>query len=163
MTIESRHLRYFVAVAEERNFTRAAARLHMAQPPLSAQIRQLEQRLGATLLDRRPGDVSLTPAGEALFEAAYESLAALDDGVAAVQAIAAGRRGRVRLALGPTAPLPPALAALGQLRDHAPGLQVELTRASDADGLVARGRADVAMVLGDARLGVVSTAGWRYR
>jgi DNA-binding transcriptional LysR family regulator len=85
--IELRHLRYFLAVAEERHFTRAAARLYMSQPPLSAQIRQLEQRLGAPLFVRSPGAVELTAAGEALLEPAYAALAALDAGVDAVRAV----------------------------------------------------------------------------
>jgi DNA-binding transcriptional LysR family regulator len=85
-TIELRHLRYFLAVAEERHFTRAAARLYISQPPLSTQIRQLEQRIGAPLFVRVPGAVELTAAGEALLQPAYEALAALDAGVAAVQA-----------------------------------------------------------------------------
>jgi DNA-binding transcriptional LysR family regulator len=83
--IELRHLRYFLAVAEERNFTRAAARLYISQPPLSAQIRQLEQRIGATLFVRAPGAVRLTAAGEALLQPAYAALAALDAGVDAVR------------------------------------------------------------------------------
>ena len=83
--IELRHLRYFLAVAEERHFTRAAARLHISQPPLSAQIRQLEQRIGSTLFVRSPGAVSLTAAGEALLQPAYASLAAVDAAVDAVR------------------------------------------------------------------------------
>ena len=86
--IELRHLRYFLAVAEERHFTRAAARLHMSQPPLSAQIRQLEQRLGARLFVRGRGPVALTAAGEALLGPAYAALAALEGGVEAVRAAA---------------------------------------------------------------------------
>ena len=86
-SIELRHLRYFLAVAEERHFTRAAARLHVSQPPLSAQIRQLEQRLGVTLFVRSCRPVALTPAGAALLQPAYAALAALDAGVTAVHAV----------------------------------------------------------------------------
>ncbi len=66
--IELRELRYFIAVAEELNFTRAAARLGMAQPPLSAAIGKLERKLGVRLLERTSRRVALTPAGAVLLE-----------------------------------------------------------------------------------------------
>lgn len=88
MDIELRHLRAFVAVAEELNFTRAAERLFLAQQALSAQVRQLETRVGARLFDRTTRSVQLTPAGEALYSRARLLLADADDAVAAVRAVA---------------------------------------------------------------------------
>lgn len=81
--MELRHLRYFVAVANERNFTRAAERLHIAQPPLSRQIRQLEEDIGAELFDRDSRPLRLTEAGRLLYEQAAQVLA----GVAQLRAM----------------------------------------------------------------------------
>jgi DNA-binding transcriptional LysR family regulator len=86
VSVELRHLRAFVAVAEELNFTRAAEQLHLAQQALSAQIRQLEERIGVTLLTRSTRKVELTPAGEALLEHARSTLASAERGVAAARA-----------------------------------------------------------------------------
>jgi DNA-binding transcriptional LysR family regulator len=83
--LNTRQLRYFVVVAEELHFTRAAARLFVAQQSLSAQIRQLEQRVGATLLRRTTRRVELTPAGELFLTEAREMLAALDRGIASAR------------------------------------------------------------------------------
>jgi DNA-binding transcriptional LysR family regulator len=95
--LELRHLRYFVAVAEELNFSRAAERLHMAQPPLSAAIRQLEQELGTELLLRTTREVRLTEAGGAFLEGSRRTLAELDRARAAAQRAAAGEVGRLRI------------------------------------------------------------------
>ena len=78
MQVEVRHLRAFVAVAEELNFTRAAERLHLAQQALSSQIQQLEQRMDARLFLRTSRRVELTPAGHALLAQAPGLLSALD-------------------------------------------------------------------------------------
>jgi DNA-binding transcriptional LysR family regulator len=72
---ELRHLRYFVAVAEELNFSRAARRLRMAQPPLSVAIRQLEQEIGTSLFHRTSREVKLTEAGTVLLDHARRTIA----------------------------------------------------------------------------------------
>lgn len=76
--MELRHLRYFVAVAQERNFSRAAEQLHIAQPPLSRQIRELELEIGATLFDRKTRPLRLTEAGRILYQHAIQALAGFD-------------------------------------------------------------------------------------
>jgi len=96
-TVELRQLRYFVAVAEELHFRRAAARLHMSQPPLSQQIAALESELGVRLLERTRRRVELTPAGEAFLRDARATLAELDVAVSTARAIAAGSAGVLRL------------------------------------------------------------------
>jgi DNA-binding transcriptional LysR family regulator len=157
--IELRHLRYFLAVAEHRHFTRAAERLHMAQPPLSAQIRRLERRVGTTLFERKPGQVTLTPAGEALVQDARAALAAVEHGVAAVRAAAAGRRGRVRVALGDAVAVEPVLDAVKRLALEAPDLRVQLSRSPDPLAEVGEGTADVAVLHGPVRPAGLTSVG----
>jgi DNA-binding transcriptional LysR family regulator len=124
--VELRHLRYFVAVAEERHFGRAAERLHIAQPPLSQQIRRFEAELGEPLLYRTTRSVELAPAGEVLLPRAREILAACDAAVEDARRAARGEYGR--LAIGFTgsttyATLPSVAAAL---REELPGVVLDL-------------------------------------
>jgi DNA-binding transcriptional LysR family regulator len=100
--MELRHMRYFVAVAEERNFTRAAARLHLAQPSLSRQIRALEDELGVTLLHRSKGGITLTAAGNEYLAQARKLLADSANAVQLTQA--AGRSERRQLVIGSVEP-----------------------------------------------------------
>src|SRR5262245_29927957 len=102
--IELRHLRYFVAVAEELSFTSAAARLSIAQPPLSQQIRQLEQRVGHPLFERRPR-VTLTAAGEALLGSARHTLLHAERTLQSAKRAALGERDTLHVGFASTAVL----------------------------------------------------------
>lgn len=97
MKLDSHQLRYFVAVAEELHFGRAARRLNMSQPPLSQQIRRLEAVLGLRLFERTRRSVQLTKPGELLLAHAVPMLAALDDVAELVQAAARGEAGLLRV------------------------------------------------------------------
>src|SRR3954469_8689732 len=97
--MELRHLRYFVAVAEEQSFTRAAERLWVAQPGLSTQIRRLEEELGVKLLERHARGVDLTDAGVLFLERARVALAAADDVRAVGSALASGVVGAIQLGI----------------------------------------------------------------
>jgi DNA-binding transcriptional LysR family regulator len=111
--VELRHLRYFVAVAEELNFSRAAERLHMAQPPLSAAIRQLERELGTQLLLRTTREVRLTDAGSSFLAGAHRTLAELERAERDARRAAAGEVGRLHLGFSWSARFE-TLPALGQ-------------------------------------------------
>jgi DNA-binding transcriptional LysR family regulator len=104
--LDSRLLRAFVAVAEELSFTRAAQRLHLAQQALSAQIRQLETRVGERLFDRTTRSVVLTQAGERLLPHARAVLAALDAGLGELEAARRAARATLRVGLATTAVVP---------------------------------------------------------
>ena len=97
MSVELRHLRSFVVVAEELNFSRAAQRLHIAQPALSAQIRTLEVRLGCQLFARTTRKVELTDAGTVFLEDAREIIRRTDEAVLKVEAVARADRGVLRI------------------------------------------------------------------
>ncbi|HEY0933969.1 MAG TPA: LysR family transcriptional regulator [Trebonia sp.] len=103
MNVELRHLRYFVAVAEEESFTAAARRLHVAQQVLSTQVRKLEDALGTRLLERTSRGASLTEAGTAFLAAARETLAALDRGVTAARNAARAASGTLFVGISLTA------------------------------------------------------------
>lgn len=101
--VELRHLRYFLAVAEEKHFGRAADRLHMAQPPLSSQIKQLEAELGTVLLERTTRKVELTAAGLLLMERARQILADVEAARTDVAEIGRGAAGVLRIGFSGTA------------------------------------------------------------
>lgn len=124
--MELRHLRYFVAVAEEQNITRAAARLHVSQPPLSRQIRDLETELGVTLLERTQRAVRLTPAGWAFLEECYTVLRHAEQAVRVARAAAGGRRGELKLGYAPGPTQEFLRELLRELRVTDPELRIEL-------------------------------------
>lgn len=97
-----RHINYFLAVAKNQSFTRAAAALHVSQPALSQQIKQLEDSLGAKLLDRTGRTIRLTDAGEVYFHYACRALQDLNEGKRAIHDVADLSRGSLRVAVTPT-------------------------------------------------------------
>ncbi|MFB9157831.1 LysR family transcriptional regulator [Chromobacterium violaceum] len=107
--MELRHLRYFLAVAEELHFTRAAERLHIGQPPLSQQIQALEAELGAPLFRRHQRKVELTAAGQQLLPRARQILADSAAAAAAVRRAADGETGELRIGFTSSLPLTPIL------------------------------------------------------
>jgi DNA-binding transcriptional LysR family regulator len=146
--MELRHLRYFVAVAEELHFRRAAERLHVAQPAVSEQVRKLEQELGVQLLNRTHRSVSLTDAGTAMLEESRRVLRQAD--VAQQAAREAAHRSGHRLRIGtPHDAFPQALSrALGQVGKALPGFDLALEMGSGPRLVedVRAGRLDVAAV-----------------
>jgi DNA-binding transcriptional LysR family regulator len=146
--MELRHLRYFVAVAEELHFRRAAERLYVAQPAVSEQVRKLEAELGVRLFDRTHRSVTLTTPGVALLEEARRVLHQAD--VAQRAARNAGRRelGRLRIGYLPDA-MPPAVPkALSHFRNAAPsiGIVMETGRPLQLIDDIRQGRLDLAIV-----------------
>ncbi|MGV3564761.1 MAG: LysR substrate-binding domain-containing protein [Nocardioides sp.] len=124
--MEIRLLRSFVVLAEERHFGRAAARLHVAQPALSQQLKALEREVGARLLDRSTRRVDLTEAGRLLLERAQEVLAAADRAEADLALLVAGRAGRVRLGFVGTATYDVLPRVARRVREELPDLELEL-------------------------------------
>lgn len=100
--MELRHLRYFVALAEQLNFTQAAAQVHVSQSTLSHQIRQLEDELGQRLVDRAQRRVTLTAAGELFLPKAVCALGEIDNGISLLSASAKALTGHLRVATTPT-------------------------------------------------------------
>ena len=147
--METRHLRYFVAVAEEKHFGRAAQRLHMAQPPLSQQIRQLEDQLGTPLFERTTRKVELTPAGELLLERGRRILADLEELESDVAQVGAGAAGVLRLGLSGTATYRLLPALVQKVRRELPGLKLTVRGELLTPEMVAdleEGRLDVAIL-----------------
>ena len=123
--MELRHLRYFVAVAREMSFTRASEKLHIAQPPLSQQIRQLEEELRTVLIERgRP--LKLTQAGKLFLERALGILSSIDSATDDVQRIGCGFIGRLSIAFAGSAMFSILPRILRLFRENYPGVQLRL-------------------------------------
>lgn len=147
--METRHLKYFIAVAEERHFGRAALRLHMAQPPLSQQIRQLEELLGTPLLVRTTRKVDLTPAGQVLLDRGRALLQELDALVEDVQQVGAGATGVIRVGFTGTATYRLMPGIVQAARRTLPGLRITVQGemlTPQMEAALEEGRLDVAVL-----------------
>jgi DNA-binding transcriptional LysR family regulator len=143
-TIELRHLRYFVAVAEELNFTRAAARVGIGQPPLSQQIRALESELGGELFRRLPHGVELTLAGAALLDDARALLEQSEALKRTVRRATEGASGRVRIGFTASASFHPIVAnSIRDFRSRWPHVDVALAEANTSELLDRLSRSDI--------------------
>src|SRR6185295_6875483 len=132
--MELRHLRYFIAVAEEGHITRAAERLDMQQPPLSAQIAALERELEVKLFRRKPRGVELTDAGRAFLEGARAILAHLDRSCEKTRRIARGDEGRICVGVTPTCMYHPFVPqVIRAFREAYPGVVLRLQEARSVD------------------------------
>lgn len=151
--MELRHLRYFVAVAETLNFTRAAERLHIGQPPLSMQIRDLEAEIGAALFERSRRKVELTEAGRRFLAHARAILDQADLAADEARRAARGEVGDLRVAITSSLPYTEILPdVLGTFRRRHPGLRLQLREMFSADQFTAlqQDRLDVGLVRCDA-------------
>jgi DNA-binding transcriptional LysR family regulator len=125
--MELRHLRYFLAIVAERHFTRAAQKLGIAQPPLSQQIRQLEEEVGTPLFTRTPRGVALTAAGEAFLPHAEAALREVDRAGTAARRVRQGDLGTIRVGFTSAASLNPLVpGAISAFRNAYPDVELRL-------------------------------------
>ncbi|MEU2120728.1 LysR family transcriptional regulator [Nocardia niwae] len=147
--MELRQLRYFVTVAQEASFTRAAARLHLAQPGLSAQIRQLERELGHPLLDRGGRTVTVTEVGAAVLPQARAALEAVERITHTVDEFSGLLRGQVRVGLisGAAVEEFDVAAVLADFHHDHPQVGISLTEDTSERMLAALGRGELDLAL----------------
>ena len=148
MDLEPRLLRYFIAVAEERHFGKAARRLHISQPPLSYAIRQLEELLGASLLERTSRHVALTEAGRVLYREAQGLLRQAEEVGQLVKRIDAGLRGRLHIGFVGSMLYRGLPALLAELRAELPDVEHVLSEINSHDQIeaVRRGELDLGFI-----------------
>jgi len=135
--VDLRHLRYFVAVAEEENIGRAAARLHISQPPLTRQIQQLEEELGVTLFTRTPRGMELTQAGELFLEEARNIRALVEQATERTQRAGQGKLGRLDVGIFGSAILDAIPKLLLAFRNRYPDVKVVLHTMTKAEQIEA--------------------------
>jgi DNA-binding transcriptional LysR family regulator len=147
--VQIQQLRYFLAVADVRHFTRASAELGVAQATLSKQVSALEHDLGAPLLRRARGNITLTPAGEALLPLARRILADVDTARRDVQDLTGLRRGRVRIGATPSLLSSLVADALAAFHEDFPGIELGVTQGGSRDltGDLASGELDFALIV----------------
>ena len=156
--MELRHLRYFVAVAEDLNFTKAAAKLHLAQPSLTRQIHNLEEELGVRLLNRSKSQVGLTEEGRSFLVDARRILALATESILAVQRLSRGETGQLNIAYLPNFDfelLPETLRTFRQAFPHIALNLFDMTPAEQLRALEAR-----KIDLGFVGLRPPAAAGW---
>ena len=146
--MELRQLRYFVAVAEERHFGRAAKRLRLSQPPLSAQIKGLEEELGVKLFQRSTRQVALTDAGRTFLERAEGILEAVEEAKEAAKGADEGVRGRLEIGFISSATLGLLPPAIRLFRERFEGVEIELRELTSAQQIDA-------LYAGEIRVGLV--------
>lgn len=141
--MELRHLRYFVAVAEELHFRRAAERLHMSQPPLSLQIRALEKELGVSLLHRDRRGVALTDAGSAFLPEARAVLRSAEHAALTAQRVASGEQGALSVGFVGSTMYGRVPQLLRRFREERPDVQIRLRELRPAEQMEALRARDI--------------------
>ncbi|MFD3555255.1 LysR family transcriptional regulator [Streptomyces goshikiensis] len=141
-------LHAFVVLAEELHFGHAATRLGIAQPPLSQQIRRLEDKVGYALFRREPGRISLTPAGRELLPAARHALTGLAEGLTAAREAGSGRAGRLRIGFAASLALTVLPGLLRTFRERFPAVDVDVREMTTTPQLAAlrEGSIDIGLV-----------------
>jgi DNA-binding transcriptional LysR family regulator len=158
--MELRQIGFFVAVAEDRHFGRAAERMYIAQPALSQHIRRLERELGVQLFDRSARHVRLTPAGEAFLEVARRMLRQVDEGTEAARRAEAGETGSLAVGVNMSAAAPVLSVLLRHWNRVRPAVRPRLTSGSARElvDLVRRRELDLALVDGPVADGGLDSA-----
>lgn len=146
--MDIRQLRYFVVVAEELHFSRAAVRLHMSQPPLSQQIKALEEELGVTLLVRNKREVKLTDAGEVFLEECRRLIEQLQSAIDVTVRAAGGDTGVLRVGVSTSAVFHVMPEVLGRLRTHFPEIELVVRDMGSSDQIraVSKDRLDIGII-----------------